>query len=73
MELLLEALFSLRSVLKPRASCHWESPETADEQEVGVRWPLACEDVSPGVEERPLLGAVTRQRSHDRDSEHSSV
>jgi hypothetical protein len=32
-----------------------------------VRWPPACEDVSSGVEERPLLGDVTKQRSEDRD------
>jgi hypothetical protein len=25
-----------------------------------VRWPPACEDVSPGVEERPLLGNVMK-------------
>jgi hypothetical protein len=25
------------------------------QREVGVRWPLACEDVSPGAEERPFL------------------
>jgi hypothetical protein len=38
-----------------------------EEQEVGVRWPPACEDVSPGAEERPLLENVTKQRSEDRD------
>jgi hypothetical protein len=32
-----------------------------------VRWPPACEDVSPGAEERPLLEDVTKQRSEDRD------
>jgi hypothetical protein len=32
-----------------------------------VRWPSACEDVSPGAEERPLLEDVTKQRSEDRD------
>jgi hypothetical protein len=26
-----------------------------EEQEVGVGWPPACEGVSPGAEERPLL------------------
>jgi hypothetical protein len=32
-----------------------------------VRWPSGCEDVSPGAEERPLLEAVTKERSEDRD------
>jgi hypothetical protein len=32
-----------------------------------VIWPPACEDVSPEVEERPLLEDVTKQRSEDRD------
>jgi hypothetical protein len=32
-----------------------------------VRWPTACENVSPGAEERPLFGDVTAQRSEDRD------
>jgi hypothetical protein len=32
-----------------------------------VIWPSACEDVAPEVEERPLLGDVTKQRSEDRD------
>jgi hypothetical protein len=32
-----------------------------------MRWPPACEDVSPGVEESTLLEAVTKQRSEDRD------
>jgi hypothetical protein len=35
--------------------------------EVGVRWPPACEDASPGAGERPLLEDVTKQRSEDRD------
>jgi hypothetical protein len=38
-----------------------------EEQEVGVRWSPACEDVSPEAEERPLLEAVTKQRNEDRD------
>jgi hypothetical protein len=38
-----------------------------------VRWPPACEDVSPGAEERPLLEDVTKQRSEGRDWEHWSV
>jgi hypothetical protein len=32
-----------------------------------VRWPPACEDVSPGVEERPMLEDVTEQSSDHRD------
>jgi hypothetical protein len=32
-----------------------------------VRWPPACEDVSQGVEEHPLLEDVTKQHSEDRD------
>jgi hypothetical protein len=30
----------------------------------------ACEGMSPGAEERPLLEAVTKQFSEDPDSEH---
>jgi hypothetical protein len=36
-----------------------------EEYEVGVRWPPACEDVSPED--------VAKQRSEDRDSEHWCV
>jgi hypothetical protein len=32
-----------------------------------VTWPPACEDVSPGAEERPLLKDVIKQSSEDRD------
>jgi hypothetical protein len=32
-----------------------------------VRWPPACEDMSPEAEESPLLEAATKQRSEDRD------
>jgi hypothetical protein len=32
-----------------------------------VRWSPACEDVSPGAEERPQLEAATKQRREDRD------
>jgi hypothetical protein len=32
-----------------------------------VRWSPACENESPGGEDRPLLEAVTKQRSEDRD------
>jgi hypothetical protein len=38
-----------------------------EEQEVGVRGPSACEDVSPEIEGRPLLEYVTKQRSEDSD------
>jgi hypothetical protein len=38
-----------------------------EESEFGVRWPLACENVSPGAEERQLLEDVTKKRSEDRD------
>jgi hypothetical protein len=31
---------------------------------------MACEDVIPGAEERPLLEGVTNQSSEDRDWEH---
>jgi hypothetical protein len=41
-----------------------------EEQEVGVRSPPACEDVSPRAEDRLLLEDVTKQRSEDRDREH---
>jgi hypothetical protein len=32
-----------------------------------VRWSPACEDVSPGAKEYPLLEDVTKQRTEDRD------
>jgi hypothetical protein len=38
-----------------------------------VRWPPACKNVNPGAEERPLLGDVTKQRSEDREREHSPL
>jgi hypothetical protein len=38
-----------------------------EEQEVGVRWPKAWEEVSTGAEERPLLEDVTKQGSEDSD------
>jgi hypothetical protein len=37
---------------------------------VCVRWAPACENVSPGAEERPMLEAATKQRSEDIDWEH---
>jgi hypothetical protein len=41
----------------------WDSSQ----KEVGVRWPPACEDVSPGAEDRRLLADVSKQRSEDSD------
>jgi hypothetical protein len=35
-----------------------------------MSWPSACEEVSAGVEERPLLENINKQRSEDRDWEH---
>jgi hypothetical protein len=32
-----------------------------------VKWPPACEDVSPEAEERPLLEDVTKQSSEELD------
>jgi hypothetical protein len=32
---------------------------------VGVRWLPACEDMSSGAEEFPLLQDITKQRSED--------
>jgi hypothetical protein len=46
------------------------SVETTEEYEIDVLWPPACENVSPEAEERPLLEAVTKQHSDDRDWEH---
>jgi hypothetical protein len=55
-----------------RTSCHYERVLRRQlyEQEFGVRWPPACEDVNPAAEERPLLEDVAQQRSEDRDREH---
>jgi hypothetical protein len=67
----LEAMFSVRSM--PRLyneDCshygrvlRWQ----LEEQEFGVRLPPACEDVSSGSEECPLLEDVTKQRTEDRE------
>jgi hypothetical protein len=46
------SLSLLRSVLRRQL----------EEYEIGVRLPPACEDVSPGAEERPLLEDVIKQR-----------
>jgi hypothetical protein len=35
-----------------------------------VRWPPACEDVSPGAEERSQWEDFAKQRSEDHDGEH---
>jgi hypothetical protein len=61
---------SVRSVLKLYNKDHLplrDNFETAELEErvIGVRSPTACEDVSPGEEERPLLEDVTKQRSED--------
>jgi hypothetical protein len=32
-----------------------ESLETTEEKEFGVKWPPACEDVSQGTRESPLV------------------
>jgi hypothetical protein len=38
-----------------------------NQSEVNVRWSPACEDMSPGEEEHPLLEEVTRQCNDDCD------
>jgi hypothetical protein len=62
-----EAVFSVRSV--PRSSYHYKRVlrRQLEDYEVGVRWPPACEDVSPEAEERPLLEDVTKQHGEFRD------
>jgi hypothetical protein len=72
---LLEAVFSVRSV--PRLYNEDQLPLQVSRKRVlrrqlgkyefGARWPPACEDVSPGAEERPLSEDVTKQRTEDRD------
>jgi hypothetical protein len=47
-----------------------DSPEMAEEEEVSVRCLPACEEMSLGAEERPLLEDVTKQSSENRDREH---
>jgi hypothetical protein len=54
MEELLEAVFSVEKFSRS-AVC------SESDYKAGVRWSPACEDVSPGAEERPLLEAVTKQ------------
>jgi hypothetical protein len=55
----MEAVFSVcpcRGYIT-RTSCHYERVlrRQLEELEVGVRWPPAGEDVSPGAKDRPLL------------------
>jgi hypothetical protein len=52
-----------------RTSCHYGTVlrRQLGEKEVRVRWPPACEEVSLGADERPLLEDFTKQRSEDRD------
>jgi hypothetical protein len=38
-----------------------------NQREVNVRWSPACNDVSPGAEECPLLEEVTKQRNNECD------
>jgi hypothetical protein len=71
----LEAVFSVGSVPKlyykdERDKRTSVEKTELEEWEVVVRWPPACEDVSPGTEEPPLLEDVTQQRSEDRGWEH---
>jgi hypothetical protein len=64
-EELLEAVFSVRSVSRLYNEGKLSLRETAEE--VGVKWPPVCEDVSLGAEDRPLLEDITKQSSEDRD------
>jgi hypothetical protein len=52
-----------------RTSCHYWTVlrRQLEEEEVGVRWPPACQDMSLEAEEHPLLEDVTKQCSEDRD------
>jgi hypothetical protein len=61
---MLGGVFSVLSV--PRISNQDQLP-LRDSLETGVKWPPACEDVSPVAEERPLLEDVTKQRSEVSD------
>jgi hypothetical protein len=73
-EELLEAVFSVRSVPRlykeDQLSLQVSRRTQLEEEEVGVRRPPACEDVSPEAEGFPLLEDVAQQRSEDRDREH---
>jgi hypothetical protein len=59
----------------PRTSCHYGRVLRLqlEEEEVGVRWLPACEDVSPVAEERPLLEAATKQRLVKTVTENTSL
>jgi hypothetical protein len=78
----LEAVFSVRSVQlhckSSRATVEVFEPASTrtygtvfrrqlKEQEVDVRRPPACEDMSPGAEKCLLLEGVSKQNSEDRD------
>jgi hypothetical protein len=45
----------------------------SEELEVRVRWTSACEDASPGAEDRSPLEDATKQHSKHHDWEHQSV
>jgi hypothetical protein len=68
---MLEATFSVRPCRGyiTKASCHYGTVlrRQLEQEEVSVRWPPACEDVSPAAKERPLLEDVTKQSSEDRE------
>jgi hypothetical protein len=55
-----------------RSSCNYETVlrRRLIEQEAGVRWLPACEDVNLGAEDCSLLEDVTKQRIKGRDCEH---
>jgi hypothetical protein len=64
-QLLLEAMFSVQSVQtlynKKRHAASWETVlgRQLEEQEVSMRWPPDCENMSRGAEECPVLENVT--------------
>jgi hypothetical protein len=49
--------YAVRAETITRFSCHYRRVlrQQLEEEEVGVNWPPACEDVSPGAGERPLV------------------
>jgi hypothetical protein len=46
----------------------WDGSQKS--RRLDVRWPPACEDVTPEADDRPLLEAATKPRSENRDWEH---
>jgi hypothetical protein len=65
-----EVVFSAQFVPRLYKEEHMSLRESAEAavRRVGyVRWPPACEDVSPGAEDRPFLEDVTKQSSEGRD------